>query len=90
MILMVVDFSEIGQELRYLLPTECKTKWHTTLNGENIYKLRTNQLNKRFSITVTTMPGAVAGDFVTKHLRTQTSSYPTDFVTTFSYPKEID
>ena len=31
-----------------------------------------------------------AGDFVTKHLRNQTRSFPTDFVTTFSYPKEID
>ena len=29
----------------------------------------------------------VAGDFVTKHLRNQTRSYPTDFVNTFSYPK---
>ena len=54
MILMIVDFSEIGQELDEKLPIECKTKWHTTLNGKNIYKLRTNQLIKRFSIRTIT------------------------------------
>ena len=48
---LVVDYSEIGQELREELLKECKTKWHATLDRENDNRLRTYQLlKKRFFV----------------------------------------
>ena len=44
---LVVDFSEIGQELYEKLLNECIAKWHAILDRENNNKLRTYRLFKR-------------------------------------------
>ena len=52
---LVVDFSEIGQELYEKLLNECIAKWHAILDRENNNKLRTlSVIQKR--IFVWTIP----------------------------------